>query len=108
MQIYGLKNCDTCRKALKSAASAGRDATLIDVRAEPQSRAFYADLLAKLGDAVINQRSTTWRSLSEAERTAPPVDLLVAHPSLMKRPVIEADGTLFLGWNDQVRAGLKL
>lgn len=105
MKLYGLKNCDTCRKALKSLADAGQQLEFVDVRAMPPSAEFYAAALAALGDALVNRRSTTWRGLSEAERNEPPVDLLARHPSLMKRPVIQTeDGALYLGWTDQVRA----
>ena len=90
MIIYGLKNCDACRKALR----ANPGATLRDIRDHPLSADERARIIAARGPGVINQRSTTWRGLSEAERAQTPDALLAAHPALMKRPVIEIDGVV--------------
>lgn len=107
MELYGLKTCDTCRKALKTLEAAGRPARLVDVRAEPLGADQLAAFLAAFGDALVNTRSTTWRGLSEEERKRTPADLLAARPALMKRPVIRAeDGTLYLGWGKEVQAAL--
>lgn len=106
MKIYGLKTCDTCRKALK--ALEGRGAVLVDIRAEPLAPETRARFRAAFGEALVNRRSTTWKALSEAERATAPEALLAAHPALMKRPVIEAGGALHLGWDDGVRAALGL
>ncbi len=107
MELYGLKTCDTCRKALKALEGAGHSVRLVDVRAEPLGAAQLADFLATFGDALVNTRSTTWRGLSEDDRKGAPADLLAAHPALMKRPVIRADdGALYLGWGKDVQAAL--
>ena len=99
MIVYGLKNCDTCRKAVKALAAAGHEVTLRDIRAEPLTGAERARFLAAFGEALVNRRSTTWRGLDEAARAAPPEALLAAHPALMKRPVIETAEGLHLGWS---------
>ncbi|MDT8329354.1 MAG: arsenate reductase, partial [Roseovarius sp.] len=52
------------------------------------------------------RKSATWRGLSEAERAAPPLALIAAHPTVMKRPLIDAGGTLYLGWGPEVQAAL--
>lgn len=106
MRLYGLKNCDTCRKARAALAAAGHDVELVDVRETPLSPQTLARILDSFGDAVVNRRSTTWRGLSEAARAAAPAELLAAHPALMKRPLIEADGALYLGWDAATRAAL--
>lgn len=102
--LYGLKACDTCRKAAKEMESAGRSVTFRDVRAEPLDAGTIARLLDVFGDALVNRRSTTWRGLSDAERQANGADLLATHPTLMKRPVIEDGGHLTLGWDRSVAA----
>lgn len=104
MIIYGLKNCDTCRKARKAVEAAGKDVVFRDVRAEPLERAELAEFLERLGPDLVNRRSTTWRGLSDAERAGDPLDLLAAHPSLMKRPVVQFGDALLLGWSAQVQA----
>lgn len=99
--IYGIKTCDTCRKAVKALGT-----ELTDIRETPLSRAQLERFHGVFGEALVNTRSTTWRGLSEAERARDPLDLLIAHPTLMKRPVIERDGTLYLGWGKDVQAAL--
>jgi arsenate reductase len=110
--LYGLQNCDTCKKALKALEAAGTPAAFVDIRGE-------ADLPAKLpvwlgavaSDRLVNTRSTTWRGLDDGERgraESDPKGLLSEHPTLIKRPVIEADGVVHVGWTKDVQAALGL
>ncbi|MEM7469830.1 MAG: ArsC/Spx/MgsR family protein [Pseudomonadota bacterium] len=105
MRLYGIKTCDTCRKALKSLEAAGHDVEFVDVRAEPLSDTDLNRFAEKFGDTLMNTRSTTWRGLDESQRAQPMTRLLAAHPTLMKRPVIEAD-QLYLGWKKVVQDAL--
>ena len=102
MKLYGLKNCDTCRKALKNL----ENAEFVDVRADGVPREVLEKAYAQFGGALVNTRSTTWRGLSEEEQQDEPISLLLAHPTLMKRPLIEAEGVLYLGWGKDVQAAL--
>ncbi len=102
MQLYGLKNCDTCRKALKSLP----EADLVDVRQQGVPVVLLERALAQFGGALVNSRSTTWRGLDEDERATDPLELLQKHPALMKRPLIENEGELHLGWTEKTRAAL--
>ena len=77
-----------------------------DVRDSPLSREKLAQFLAVFPDTLVNKRSTAWRKLSEEERAADPIALLQAHPALMKRPLIEAGGSLYLGWTPENEAAL--
>ncbi|GAB4265196.1 MAG: hypothetical protein Kow0013_13120 [Pararhodobacter sp.] len=104
VELWGLKTCDTCKKALKALPGA----TLRDVRANPLSADEIADLLARFGDKAVNRASTTWRALSDDERAGDPAALLAEHPALMKRPVIRAGGAVHLGWTPAVRAALGI
>lgn len=101
--IYGLKNCDTCRKALKYVQSSGAEGSLIDVREQPPGSERLTQWCTMFGrDALVNKRSTTWRSLSDAEKSfttdAEAVALLTQHPALMKRPVMINGPTSLLGF----------
>ncbi len=78
----------------------------MDVRADGVPPEVLARAHASFGAALINTRSTTWRGLDEAERGRDPLELLSAHPTLMKRPLIEKDGRLFLGWGKDVQDAL--
>ena len=109
MKLYGLKTCDTCRKALKALEAAGYEVALVDVRADGVPAGTLAGWLATHGDALINTRSTTWRGLDEATRAragTDPEGLLSEHPTLIKRPVIEADGQTHVGWAKGVQEAL--
>ncbi len=102
MVIYGLKNCDACRKALKLLP----EAEFRDVRVDGVSHELLESAYTRFGNALLNTRSTTWRGLDEEERTRPALDLLADHPTLMKRPLIDQDGTLLLGWAKDVQEKL--
>lgn len=102
MILYGLKTCDTCRKALKSLP----DATFVDVRADGVPQDVLNAAHAQFGVALLNTRSTTWRGLDVQQRQRNPLDLLADHPTLMKRPLIESQGQLYLGWGKDVQAAL--
>ncbi len=102
MRLYGLKTCDTCRKALKALPNA----EFVDVRADGVPEDVLQAALGQFGPLIVNTRSTTWRGLSAEERQEPPLDLLKRHPTLMKRPLIEAGESWYLGWGKDVQAAL--
>ncbi len=102
MQLFGLKTCDTCRKALKSLPQA----EFVDARAQGVPDTLLSAALAAFGDGLVNTRSTTWRGLSEAERGQDALSLLKAHPTLMKRPLIVEGDQMWLGWTKQVQTEL--
>ncbi|WP_127115259.1 ArsC/Spx/MgsR family protein [Shimia sediminis] len=102
MKLYGLKNCDTCRKALKSL----ENATMVDVRADSVPADLMARAYAEFGGSLLNTRSTTWRGLDEAQRARPPLGLLADYPALMKRPLIDTGDRLYLGWGKDVQEAL--
>lgn len=106
MKFFGLKTCGTCRKAIRELRDTGLKVDVIDVRADGISLAELKRFLAAFSDDMINRRSTTWRNLTDSERADDSLTLLSKHPTLMKRPIIEAHGTLYIGWNDDVRTVL--
>ena len=85
MKLYGIKTCDTCRKALKALP----EAEFVDVRATPLERADLERFLEAFGGALVNTRSTTWRGLSEEERAADPLDpVSYTHLTLPTTPYV--------------------
>jgi len=112
--VWGLKNCDTCRKARawldeRSIAHAFRD-----VRADGVTEADIAAWIAAVGaDTLVNRRGTTWRGLDEATRVraddpAGVTGVLAAHPAVIKRPVfVAADGAVVVGFGAAERARLE-
>ena len=101
--LFGLKNCDTCRKASIALDAAGHSVTLRDVRDEPLDKETISRFLDIFGDSLLNTRSTTWRGLSEADRNRPQADLLADFPALMKRPIIDDGDKLTIGWDKSVQ-----
>lgn len=104
MILFGLKNCDTCRKALKALG----EVTFVDVRADGVPAEILQSALDQFGAKLINTRSTTWRGLSEEERQKEPLSLLLANPTLMKRPLIKAGDQMYLGWDKSTQTALGL
>ena len=104
MRFFGLKNCDTCRKALKELS--GHEVEVIDVRSDGVSADDQAAMIAAFGAAVLNTRSTTWRNLSQDEKALEPAELLSQHPTLMKRPVLAIDGAWYQGWTPATKAAV--
>ncbi|SNR56351.1 ArsC/Spx/MgsR family protein [Puniceibacterium sediminis] len=103
MILYGLKTCDTCRKAQKVLDGA----EYVDVRTDGVPQDVLERALRVFGDAVVNTRSTTWRGLDEQERARPALELLREHPTLMKRPLITEGDEMWLGWGKDVQAALQ-
>jgi len=101
--LYGLKNCDTCRKALKELP----EATFKDVRTDGVPQEILKKAHETFGEKLLNTRSTTWRALDETARAQPPLDLIAEHPTLMKRPLISAGDSLFLGWSADTAEQVK-
>lgn len=97
--LYGLKNCDTCKKALKALETEGIMINFVDIRAEANLSEKVPLWLSTAGaDLLINRRSTTWRNLDESQRAGAPETLLIAHPTLIKRPIIEIENKVHVGW----------
>lgn len=105
--IYGLKNCDSCRKACKWLDAHDIAHHFVDYRDEPLAATTLKFWAAAVDgwDQLINRRSTTWRQLSEAERDTKGavawLKLVAKHPTLIKRPVL-ADGKMIqVGFSEQ-------
>ena len=107
LNFYCLKNCDTCRKSLKELEAAGFDVTVTDIRKDGVPAAVLTEALGRLGQAVLlTTRSPTWKTLSAAEQQSDPVQLMLQHPTLMKRPLIMNDDWISAGWAKETRSAL--
>ncbi len=103
--VYGLARCDTCRRARAWLEAQGIAHRFVDYRDEPIAA---RDLLAyarQLGwEKLVNRASTTWRALTDSEKTAASDEqwllLVAAHPTLVRRPLlVMADGKATAGFN---------
>lgn len=106
MRFFGLKSCDTCRKALTQLRAAGHAPEVIDIRADGIDPVDLDLILLAFGPAAINRASTTWRGLSLTQQQADPAQLLRLHPTLLKRPVIDRAGHWTHGWTAAMQANI--
>ena len=106
MILYGISTCDTCKKALKALQGAGHEVSFRDVRAKPLSEAEIDLIVQEFGDRVVNKQSTTYRGFNEFLKASEPEAQIAAQPAVMKRPVIQAAGKWYLGWDDAVQSAL--
>lgn len=95
MIIFGIKNCDKVRAALKQAPEAKLHDFRVDGIDEPLVQTMLNDIDMT---QLVNKRSTTWKQLTDAEKANVTVDLLCQNPTLIKRPVVFE--------NNQYRIGL--
>jgi Spx/MgsR family transcriptional regulator len=111
MDVYGLKNCDTCRKALKWLADEGIVHRFHDIRKDNPGQKVIAGWAASAGwENLLNRRGTTWRGLPDADREgvdeASAVSLMAQHPALMKRPVLVHSGGVSVGFSEDAKSAL--
>jgi len=104
VKVYTLKNCDTCIKALKWLEAEGISYDNHDVRADGLEKETVQHIVESAGwEKALNRRSTTWRGLSDADKTDPvdakAVHLIVEHPTLLKRPVFVSGSNVIVGFN---------
>ncbi|WP_019626434.1 arsenate reductase [Thioalkalivibrio sp. ALJT] len=112
--LYGIANCDTVRKARRALDAAGVNVRFVDLRKDGLDPVRLQRWVEVAGwEALVNRRGTTWRQLPEDERAGMDEGrafaLMQAHPTLIKRPVIEhgANGeALEVGWNATIAARL--
>lgn len=102
--VYGIKNCDTIKKAKKWLEANHIDYVFHDYKTQSVEIPFLQEMIAQHGlDMVINKRGTTYRKLSNDEKqmlnaeNAPTV--LQQNPSMIKRPILERDGQSWIGFN---------
>ena len=105
IELYGLKNCDKCRAASKWLAANGIKHRQLDVRESPPSENTLRLWKNELGwETMVNKRSTTWKGLNESEQDSLNEDkaiaLLLAHPTLLKRPVLVTNNGIYNGFTE--------
>lgn len=104
MKVYGIKNCDTVKKARRFLDENNADYEFIDLK----TTELTATQLKKWLDnpQLINTRGTTYRQLKDtvlACKDQPElIKLIQANPTLLKRPIIEYDGEVLVGFDETV------
>jgi arsenate reductase len=101
--IYGIRNCDTMKKARAWLDAQGVAYAFHDYKAAGIDRARLEGWAREAGwETLLNRAGTTFRKLPEADREGVTEDkaiaLMLAHPSAIKRPVLEGAGGLLVGF----------
>ena len=104
IEVYGIPNCDTVKKARAWLDTRGVGYAFHDYKkegADPAKLAAWSDAVG--WEALLNRRGTTFRGLSEADKAdidrAKALRLMAANPSLIKRPVVEHPGGVLVGFD---------
>lgn len=104
--LYGIKNCDTIKKARLWLSTNDIDYSFHDYRKDGVDATWLAQAEQALGwELMLNKRGTTFRQLSEeqkqnVDKTAA-LALLLEYPAMIKRPILIHDGKYSIGFKDQ-------
>ncbi|MFJ5380880.1 ArsC family reductase [Cupriavidus sp. CER94] len=110
--LYGIPNCDTVKKARTWLESNGVDYTFHDFRKQGVDEQMLRAWLKHVPLAtLLNKKGTTYRALSDADKAkadneAGAVALMQTSPSLIKRPVLDRDGKVSVGFSADTYASL--
>ncbi len=104
--VYGIPNCDTIKKTLDWYKNKNISVEFVDYKKSGISTEKLAGWCKKVGyEVLLNKKSTTWRSLDPAvqqkitnEKVA--IQLMQEYTSIIKRPVVEINGNILVGFNE--------
>jgi arsenate reductase len=105
--VYGIKNCDTMKRARAWLDEHGVAYSFHDYKTEGIARAKLEGWVKKVGwETVLNRAGTTFRKLSEKDREGvtekKAIALMLAQPSMIKRPVVETGAKLLVGFRPEL------
>lgn len=107
LEIYGIKNCDTMKKALSYLQDNHFDFIFHDYKKITLSDELLEEWYSKVGDDLLNKRGTTWRKLSDEDKEkavaskAHLLTLLKEHTSMIKRPLLINNNEILLGFSEE-------
>ena len=109
--IYGIKNCDTMKKARAWLDKHGVDYNFHDYKTEGVDKERLARWSKVVGwETLLNRAGTTFRKLPDADKTSltekKAMALMLAQPSMIKRPVLEIGGKLLVGFKPDIYAAV--
>ena len=104
--IYGIKNCDTMKKARAWLDAHGVAYRFHDYKQDGIDKARLAGWVGKVGwEALLNRAGTTFRKLPDADKenltAAKAIKLMLAQPSMIKRPVLDTGNALLVGFKPE-------
>ena len=110
--LYGIKNCDTVKKARKWLDNHSVPYTFHDFRVDGINKALVNNFLKQVDlEILINKRGTSWRKLSDEEKEiktkAQAIELILNNPTIIKRPVLDVNKKYFVGFKDEDYKSIK-
>ena len=107
--IYGIKNCDTMKKAFSWLEAHGLEYTFIDYKKAGVATEHLPDWIKRAGwEKLLNTRGLMWKKLTDAERAnvdqAKAQKLMATYPSIIKRPVLDTGMRLLVGFDPEIYA----
>ena len=109
IRLYGIKNCDTMKKAMAWLTENGVAYEFVDYKKAGVAAAHLPDWAARAGwEVLLNKRGLMWKKLSEDERAAvdaaKALKLMAQYPALIKRPVLDTGTDLLVGFAPEIYA----
>jgi len=106
VKVYGINNCDTVKKTRRWLDDNGVKYEFVDFRKARISKKEIARWADTTGwEMLLNRRSTTWRKLENEEKESINKDvaigLMIAHPTLIKRPVVTTGKDMLVGFTEK-------
>ena len=107
--LYGIRNCDTMKKAWTWLDEAGVAYDFHDYKKQGIDRATLEGWVRQVGwETLLNRAGTTFKKLPDGDKQdlgeARAIELMLAQPSMIKRPVLDQDGRLIVGFKPDVYA----
>ncbi|HDY85278.1 hypothetical protein LCGC14_0646150 [marine sediment metagenome] len=105
--VYGIKNCDTVKKARRWLEANGVAFQFHDFRDDGiDQKTIDVWLQSVSWETLLNKRSTTWRQVDQAQRDninrESAIALMLASPSIIKRPVLVKNDIILVGFDDEI------
>lgn len=115
LTIYGIKSCDTMKKAFTALEQAGLSYTFHDYKKQGIDAETLEKWLKHIDrDVLLNKKGTTWKKLSSEqqnyalENQKQLIETLISNPSMIKRPVLETDKGYLVGFKAEEYQALSI
>ncbi len=106
MKLYGIANCDTVKKARVWLAEHGQTVEFHDFKKQGISESLLKTWLQQLNwEKLVNRNGTTWRQLADEIKNSitnetAAIELMLQQSSVIKRPILEKSGRIYLGFDE--------
>ena len=113
MKVYGIPNCNTVKKAVDWLKNNDTEFEFHDYKKKGITKEKLKQWSKEVGwEKLVNKKGTTWRTLPPAQQQKvtnekAAIELMIEKPSVIKRPVIETDGKLVVGFDEEEYQDIK-